>query len=517
MKPPTTASDRHEADIRHAARSGAVQALTIMAQGVIAFTQVVFNRLFGDAIYGAYVAVRAIVEIAARGGAAGADKAMLRYIAAARAAGDEEGVRRALGTGLRLCLAVAGTFSVLIFVGADPLIHAWIRLRAAMGNAVAGDEALAPALRAMAPVPVLWASLWVLIQASLAARVTRANFWVRGLFEPSALLVAGLAAWALHAGLRGLALAQSLAAAATLALAVVLVRGVFRPSERRAVLTAPPVRGFAGFSAYMGLAELMNATLQQVHVLIITTYAGLEATAIYGAVELITRIVANMRYAFDSIVAGMMAESLHLGERDRLQHNLRLVTRWVMTAAVPLAAIVISLRTELLVVIFKKPSYAAGASALLVLTLAHLCNAILGLAGWALVAGGRSNLVLLNNFLGVVFNVAAGLVFTPRYGLVGATIGVFGAMLIVQGTAIIEVALWQRVHPFAPALLKPLLAGALSFAAMTVLHRVLPPGWARVTAVVAAGVLVYGGVLLALGLPPEEKRIAERLTSRLRR
>src|SRR5205814_2698403 len=118
-------------------------------------------------------------------------------------------------------------------------------------------------------------------------------------------------------------------------------------------------RGFVGFSAYMGLAELLNAILQQVHVLIVTRYAGLEATAIYGAAELITRIVANMRYAFDSIVAGMMAESLHLGERDRMQHNLRLVTRWVTTAAVPLAAIVISLRTELLVGIFNKPAYAA--------------------------------------------------------------------------------------------------------------------------------------------------------------
>jgi O-antigen/teichoic acid export membrane protein len=516
MKPPTTASERHEADIRHAARSGAVQALTVLAQGVIALTQIAFNRLFGDTIYGAYRTVMAAIEMAARGGAAGADKSMLRYVAAARAAGDEEGVRRALGTGLRLCLAVSGTFSLLIFLGADPLIHAWLRLRAAMGGSVAGEEARAPAFRALAPVPMLWASLWVLIQASLAARVTRANFWVRGLFEPTALLVAGVAAWYLGTGLRGLAVAQSLAAVATVLLALTLVRGVFRPAERRRVLSAPGVRGFARFSAYMGLAELMNATLQQVHILIVSTFVGLEATAVYGAAELITRIVANMRYAFDSIIAGMMSESLQLGERDRLQHNLRMVTRWVTTTAVPLAAIVISLRTELLVGIFSKPSYAAGATALAVLTLAHLCNAILGLTGWALVAGGRSSLVLLNNFLGVVFNVAAGLFFTPRYGLVGATIGVFGSMLIVQGTAIIEVAIWQRVHPFAPALLKPLLAGALSFATMTVLHRVVPPGWVRVTAVVVAGVLVYGGVLLALGLPPEEKRIAERLTARLR-
>jgi O-antigen/teichoic acid export membrane protein len=512
-----SASERHEADTRHAFRSGLVQTLTVLAQAVIAVTQVVFARLFGETIFGAYKTVMAAIEIFARGGAAGADKSMLRYVAAARAAGDEEGVRRALGTGLRLALLVSGTFSLLIFLGAEPLMGAWIRLRATMGHTPQGEEALVPAFRALAPVPMLWATLWVLIQASLAARVTRANFWVRGLFEPAALLGAGVVAFALGAGLAGLALAQSVAAICTLVLAVLLVRGAFKPGERRRVLTAPSVRGFAGFSAYMGLAELLNATLQQVHFLIVYTFAGLEANAVYGAAELITRVVANIRYAFDSIVAGMMAESLHLGERDRLQHNLRLVTRWVITVAVPLAGIVIALRYELLVGIFNKPSYASGASALMVLSLAHLANAGLGLTGWVLVAGGRSNLVLLNNFLGVVFNVAAGLYFTPRYGLVGATFGVLGAALIVQGSAIIEVAVWQGIHPFARTLWKPVVAGAAMFTVMTLLHGALPPGWMRVTGVILGGLGCYGGILLVVGLPPEERRIFDRVLVRLRR
>jgi O-antigen/teichoic acid export membrane protein len=223
-----------------------------------------------------------------------------------------------------------------------------------------------------------------------------------------------------------------------------------------------------------------------------------------------------MRYAFDSIVTGMMAESLHLGEHDRLEANLRLVTRWVVTVAVPLAGIVIALRSELLVALFG-PAYLAGSAALIMLALSHLANAALGLTGWALVAGGRSNLVLLNNVLGLVCNVALGLYFTPRYGLVGATFGVLASVLIVQGLAIIEVALWQRIHPFGAALLKPVVAGAVAFGAMTLLHAVLPHGWVRVTGVILAGTASYGGLLLAMGLPPEEKRIFQRLTARLRR
>src|SRR4029079_19508384 len=80
-------NEKHEADLHHAARSGAMQVLTVLAQAIIALTQVVFARLYGQTIFGDYSAARAIIEVAARGGAGGADKAMLRYVAAGRAAG----------------------------------------------------------------------------------------------------------------------------------------------------------------------------------------------------------------------------------------------------------------------------------------------------------------------------------------------------------------------------------------------------------------------------------------------
>jgi hypothetical protein len=82
--------------------------------------------------------------------------------------------------------------------------------------------------------------------------------------------------------------------------------------------------------------------------------------------------------------------------------------------------------------------------------------------------------------------------------------------------AIVEVAVWQRVHPFAAALWKPVAAGAAAFAVMAALHTALPAGWLRLGGVIAGGVLGYAGLLLALGLPPEEKRIFDRITARLR-
>jgi O-antigen/teichoic acid export membrane protein len=501
--PPKTAGSR-EADVSHAARSGAMQVLTILAQAVMATTQVVFARLYGRTIYGAYQAVLAILDVTSRGSAAGADKAMLRYVAAFRAGGDSAGVRSAIGTGLRLCIGLASAVGLGLLLFAHPLA------------VVLKEEALAPALRIIAPLPILLGCLWILVQASLAARVTRANFWVRGLFEPLMLLGAGVCAWALGAGLRGLVAAQVVAAAATLVVGVLVVRRVFRPAELHRVLRAPRLPGFARFSLPLSAAELLNAVLQRADILILTAFRGADAAAVYAAAEFLSRSIANIRYAFDSIVAGIISETLHLGEIERLGYNLRLTTRWVLSAAAPIAITVIALRAELLGGLYGS-AYAGGTAALVVLSLNHFASASLGLMGWVLVAAGRSRLTLLNNVLGVTFNLSMGIFLTPRYGLLGAAFSALGSTLLAQVATLIEVAVTVRVHPFSPRLLKPLAAGLVAFAAQRALHAVITPAALRVVAVIAAGVLVYGACLVLLGLPPEERRMAARAFGALRK
>jgi O-antigen/teichoic acid export membrane protein len=491
------------ADAQHAARSGAVQVLTVIVQAMIFFTRVTFARLYGQATWGGYVIVANVAEMFTRGGAAGAPSSMLRYVASARAAGDQEGVRRALGAGLRLCLLVAGIAGVGLALGVGNLFP---KVTALNGSA----------LRLLAPVPVLVGCLAVLIQATLAARVTRANFWVRGVFEPTALLVAGVSAWALGGGLRGLAMAQVVASAATLTVALLVVRRIFHPAERRRVLGAPPIPGFARLSLSLGIADILNTVLQRADVLIVGYFAGPEWVAVYDACETITRVIANVRYAFDSIMAGMMSESLAMADKDRLRYGLRLVTRWVITAALPIALTVTVLRAELLLKFYGR-DYAAGASALLVLALSHLANASLGLTGWMLVAGGKSRFVLLNNVLGVIFNIGAGILLTSRYGITGTAIAVLGTALVVQGSAVIEVALWQRISPFGAALWKPLVSAAIAVGVELVVSRVTPAGGARIAAVIAVGVVAYFVPLVLLGLPPEEHQMYQRLRTRLRR
>lgn len=503
MKPSSEKAERDRLDARHAARSGAVQVLTILAQAMIAATQVVFARLYGQLVYGSYVSALAVVEVLNRGGTGGADKAMLRYVAAARAAGDAAGVKSAIGTGLRLGMSVGACFGIALAFAAPLLASAF------------KEPSLESALRIFAPLPLLTGALWILIQASLAARVTRANFYVRGLAEPSLLLLGGVLGWLLGGGLRALTIAHVSASLATLVLATLVVRRVFRPHEIRGVLAAPRLRGLVPFALPMAVGEMLNAVVQRADLLILTTLNGLEAAAVYGAAEFITRSIANIRYAFDSVLAGVLSETLHLGELARLRYNLRLATRWVISVAAPITVTLMVLRHDLLVILFGR-SYGAGSVALIALAASHLVSASFGLTGWVLMVAGRSRLGLYNNLVCAVFNLCTAYVLTKRFGLSGAACAALGTSLLMQGIVVIEAAWLEKVHPFSTGLVKPIAATAIMLAVEWLVQALIVTTWLRLPLVVAAGVVAYGVALWALRLPEEERRMVDRALRVLR-
>ena len=489
------------ADVSHAARSGAVQVLTVAGQALLTVTNVLLARLFGRAVFGGYQASLAILELLTRGGTGGADKGMLRFVAGHRARGETELVRRALGTGLRLALLVSTSLALLLAIFAPQLAR------------LSHDPPLTLGLRLIAPAAIFTGSMWVLMQASLAAKVTQPNFIVRGLAEPCFLLAAGLLAAAVGPTLQHLMLAHVMASAATFALALVVVGRVFGPGELGRAVRSPWLPGFVRFTIPLGVADSLNAVLQRADVVLLTAFLGPNATAVYAASEFITRVISNTRYVFDSIAAAVFSEALHLEQKDRLQGNLSLMTRWVATVAAPLTTSVVVLRHELLALY--GPDFHDGAPALCILALGHFVNASLGLCGWILVISGRSRLVLLNNSIGAVVNVAAGLLLIPRLGMVGTAVASLGSVALVQVAGVIEVRATQGVFPFDRAILKTLLAATIAFGAQTVVASHLAGTAVRVAAVIFSGLLAYGAVLGALGLAPEDRQLLSRLRARL--
>jgi O-antigen/teichoic acid export membrane protein len=490
-------------DARHAARSGVLQLLSAVGQGLLPVTHILIARLFGAATFGAYQASVAVVDVLARAGTAGSVGGEHRFIAAHRAAGDEAMAQRALGTGIRLAVAVGGLITLALGLLAPVLARAW------------RDPTLAATLPIMAPAVLLSAATLVLVAATLGAKVARMNLYVRGLAEPLLLLLTAVAAWRFGGGLRNLAVAHVTTSALVAAVAVAGCLRVFGVSYMRAALRAPRHPGFVRFVLPLGASDLMSALLQRADTFLVATFAGLDALAVYAAAEYFTRLIANPRYLFDHIIAPVIAEALHLRDRARVRYNLALVTRWVISASAPIAVTIVVLRAEILGLYGS--AFVAGTGALVVLAVGHFVVAGLGLTPYVLVMAGRSRLLLVNTGAAAVLNVGLGVWLVPRFGITGAALAVLGSVGALQVALTVQTWAIERVHPFTPALLKPIAAALVALAAETAIHRFVSAPAARIALVIVAGALSYLAALVAFGLGPEERRLASRLVARLAR
>jgi O-antigen/teichoic acid export membrane protein len=242
---------------------------------------------------------------------------------------------------------------------------------------------------------------------------------------------------------------------------------------------------------------------------------GPTATGIYAAAEFLSRVVGNARYVFDGVAAPVFSEALHLGQRERLRSNLLLMSRWVATAAAPIAVTVVALRHQLLALY--GPTFAPGAVAITVLATSHLINATFGLAGYILVVSGRSRLLLANNVVVAIVNVALGFLLIPRLGLLGAALAALAGVVLLHTLVTIEVRLEHGVYPVRWSTLKPLAAAAAMLGIETVVGTHVGRTGARIPLVIAAGLVSYLGVLVALGLAPEDRELIGRIRTRIRR
>jgi len=496
------ASDRAK-DAQHVARSGVLQLLSALGQGLMPVTHILVANLYGKAVFGAYQAAVAILDLLTRAGQAGSMGGMHRFIAAHRASGDEDLTKRALGTGIRLTVGVSSLLALALALLARPIAHWW------------HEPSLTSALPIMAPAVLLAATTLVLVNATLGAKVARMSLYVRGISEPLLLLVAVVVAWRLGGTLRNLAVAHVTSAFLVSMLAVAACARVFGGAYLRESLSTPRHPSFVRFALPMGVSDLMSAVLQRADMLLVASFAGLDALAIYSAAEFITRVIANPRYLFDYIIAPVVSEALHMKDRERIRYNLALATRWVCTACMPIAVTVIVLRVEILGLYGS--GFVSGAGPLVILAIHNLIVGCLGLTPYVVAMGGRARLFLINNLCAAGLNIVLGLILVPRLGLTGAAISVLVSTGGFQVALTIEAWMLERVHPFTMSLVKPAAAALVAFTIEAALRRFLPAGPTRVTLVIVAGLVSYLGALLLFGLAPEEREVARKLVARLRR
>jgi O-antigen/teichoic acid export membrane protein len=459
------------------------------------------SRLFGQSAYGIYRASVDLSEVLMRAGMAGADKSMLRFVAAHRVGGEERQETEALGSGLRLSGGILLLLSVGLAVAAPWFARVW------------GQPDYTAVLRLLAPSIFTGGLVVVLMAATLAAKVTRVNLLVRGAVEPLLLLAATVIAWAVSPTVAAVSVAHLVTYGVLLALAWLGAEIVLGRGRLVAALRSRAHPTLARFALPIGASELMNALLQRANVFILSAHSGAATVAVFAAAEELGRSVGAVRMAFDSIISPMMAEALRQRDVERLRYNLALMTRWVASASAPIAVTLFVLRPQLLSLY--GPHYQSGVAAMGLLLAGHLVNGVLGLTPFVLVMAGRSRLFFWDNFGSAIANLVLSLALIPRYGVTGAAVASLVSVTGVQVALSVQAYWLEGVHPLERALAKPFVAAAAAMAAELGVGLLPLRGAARVALVVVAGLVVYPAALLALRPGDEERRFIRRIGGRL--
>jgi O-antigen/teichoic acid export membrane protein len=469
----------------------------MVARALFPLHRIAISRLFGVTVYGAYRIGADLSELAARTATLGADKGLSRFLAEDRIGQEHELEEQTLGTALRLAGGAGAALAMTLALAASALAHLW------------QIEPAASMLRAMAISLFAWDLAQVLIAATLGAKVMRVNTFVRGLAEP--LLLLGAVVGAARAGRSALALGAAHAAVyvTLLALAAVGCATVFGARRLVVSLRAPRRPGFIRYSLPLAAAELSNALLGRLNVFLLGAFSGPDTVALFGAAEELGRPIAAARYVFDPIAATTFAECFKLRDWQRLAHTVGFFTRWVASAAAPLFVTLLVLRADLLALY--GPTYAQAGDAMILLAGVHLSNAVLGVSAGLLPLSGRPVLFFLNNLGSSLANLLLCLVLIPRFGLIGAATASLTATLLLLGALVAQGTALVRINPFNRTLLKPL-AAALGMTAVELALNALPlPRSARLAVVIAAGLPVYGLLLLALRPDEAERRLIVRV------
>ena len=489
-------------DQQTGARGAGTNFLTLAGQTSLLLFQMLGTNLFGVTTWGAYAFGLSVLDVCGRLGLAGSDKGVMIFVAARRAKGDTEGEDRALATGIRLSLVMGIALALIVFAGSWAIAAFYKR------------PAYGQSIRYLAPAIPMVALATVLLAGTIAYKNLRYNLLVKGVSEPAIRITLVAALGLTIKGLGPLAFVHVISLVATVAIAVWGFGRVF--SLKRiwvSIRSAPFDRAMVLYALPLAVGELVNSFLAQTNIFVLGKLRPIEDVGVYAACVVLANAVSFIRSAFDTVVAPVAAEAWAHGDHPRLAAYVKLMSRLVLLFAVPLAGLFLVGGPAMLAL--HGTDFVRGARTLSLLVLGHVVNASWGLAGWVLLASGRSKTVLANNLGSVALNIVLCLVLVPRYGMEGAAASATIAVMVLHLLQSIEAWVLARSHPLSWGFARLASLGTLVIGAQLGFNQVLGGNlYVRGFGLSIAGALVF--FALAWWLSPADERNVLRMMVRLK-
>ena len=461
-----TADDAETAEVRRAiggvARGGVAGILGAAVAGSagLAVTWVVAQRL-GPSQAGAFFAATAAFVLTTTLAKLGTQTGLVYWPARLRARGQAHLLGPCLRVAFTPVVCAALAVGVALFAGAPALA------RLTAGDSYPAD--LVTGLRLLAvfvPLAVLSDTLlaatrgYRLIRPTvLLDKVVRPGSQVAGVVTVAAVGAASPSAFALAWALPYVPTAL-LAAYALHRVHLTTTADIPRVRVKRAH-RAGMRRAFWRFTAPRSLASVAQLALQRVDVLLVAALAGLGAAGLYAVAG---RFVVLGQFANQGITQAVqprLAEALAVDDRAAANALYQTATGWLMLLTWPLYLLVMTYAPAYLDVF--GDAYHDGAAIVVVLAAAMLVATGCGMVDIVLSMAGRTSWNLGNVAVALGLTIAIDLALIPRYGALGAAVGLAAAVVANNLLPLAQVGLALGLHPFGAGWLSAALVTVVSF------------------------------------------------------
>lgn len=465
----------------------------------------VFGWLYGAATMGIFFTLWAVVRIGTRFTEFGMPPALQRFVP------ENDCPDRAASivkSALTITLLISTSLSLLISIFAPEL--------AGYVNADEADAVhLVGIIRVYAWVLPFWTALEVLTASVRAQRRFGPEIRVRIFYEQGLRLIAGIALY--YAGFHstGLFYAQLFSVTVATMLALRLSAQFY---DYRIVLRAPfdwaLTRKMLSYSSAVMPAYVIKDLHSEVPVLLLNQILpgvqGAEAAGLYGTARRIASVLIVVRQSFEYVIAPFATAKKAAQDHDALQEMYAFSTRLICCLIVPLGALLLLIRHELLLAF--APEFAAAAGVILILALGRMAEALMGPACSLIEMLGHRFLPLFNGLVGVVTLVTLQYLLAPTYGAMGAAIAAAVAINVTSLLSLLEGYFIYNLQPYQKSLIKPFSIALASTALMAWLEDLARPA-GNLAEMTAAwlGFFITMTLVVRYGFRPEDVRALGRL------
>jgi len=258
------------------------------------------------------------------------------------------------------------------------------------------------------------------------------------------------------------------------------------------------------YSYPLMFVTILQTFMHWMDILMLGYFTDATTVGLYHPAARTAGLLQALLLSFISIYAPMMAQFHGEGDRKKMDHTYKLVSRWLLICAIPISAVFIIFPGKVLLLFGQE--YLPSAKILIILTGATFIQAVLGAAGPALSMSGHTKLVLWNTIGAFALNFGLNIYFIPKHGIIGAAIATLISLAILGFVRIIEVRIILKMNFLDRKMVKPILAGIIVFTGLYCLKEIIMPFHTLITLIFAGifSVGIFGIILWVLKIETED-------------